>query len=250
MRRRSVAEFTTEAALAAGVVLYLQEMGWAVYQEVTGVGTGRRADIVATQGPLVWVVEAKLRFNLEVVAQAWDWRPWAHYLSVAVPFQYRETSGTRLLKTIAEERGVGVMYVRPGHALPQWTSLPREERDWIARPTADAERGPRLFRRAPRAAELRAVLCDEQKTIGTAGSNRGGYWTPWKRTVQAVRGYVQNHPGCTTRELVDAIAHHYTSDSSARSTLPRWGGAGMIDGVRVDTLKRPWRWYPREEAGT
>ena len=88
------AKFESEAQLAAAVVSHLREHGWEVWQEVrAGRISDRRADIVATMGRRVMVVETKLSLSAAVVGQAFQWRPYAHWVVVAVPFASRDAGG-------------------------------------------------------------------------------------------------------------------------------------------------------------
>ena len=64
-----------ELELAKSVVEWLQDQHWEVYQEVQRYST--TADIVAVQGPLVWVVECKTSLSIGVMLQASRWM--AHY---------------------------------------------------------------------------------------------------------------------------------------------------------------------------
>lgn len=227
--------FATEAELAAAVVSYLQGFHWTVYQEVQLHRQSTRADIVATQGPLVWIVETKLRFGIDVLAQAWRWRGYAHYLSVGVPTPNHGAT-TELLMDLAEKHyGIGVLGIdRSGQSY--WQGTPRSTREHV---------GPRLFRRAPHAAELRGALREEMKAgYAPAGTNQGGYWTPWKQTCAEIRRAVRRAEGGTTRELVASIQHHYGSDTTARSTLLRWAQGQKIEGVRVERGDDgQYRWY-------
>lgn len=40
--------------------------------------------------------------------------------------------------------------------------------------------------------------------------------------------WVKAHPGCTMHELVQAVDHHYSRDSTAKSSLYKWIHAGLI----------------------
>lgn len=219
----------TEEELAAQVVVHLEGM-WDIYQEVRaypGV-----ADIVARElgGPRVWIVETKMSFGLEVLGQAQRWITYgcAHLASVAIPAPRRRTPGRTFGEMAAERFGIGVFEVG---------------RDTVR------ERVPaRLHRRLNEHHDIRRLLRAEHRTHAKAGSARGGYWTQFKGTSRAVLAFVRTHPGCSVKELVDGIEHHYASAKGARTTLVGRIRDGVIKGVLVDEGARPLRLWPDTEA--
>jgi hypothetical protein len=203
----------SEVVIARVVTAYLRELGWACYFEVA-LG-GHRADIVARQGPLTWVVETKTAFSLAVLEQAEGWTGFANYVSVAVPHT-RNRFGLR----VARHFGIGVLFV--GEKVTEQV-------------------GPVLRRQISEV--LRKSLAPEHQTWCEPGT-QGGHYSPFAATVRAVHDALRGRPeGMTMREIVDSIEHHYNSDSTARSTLPRWIRAGHIRNVREDDATRPARWF-------
>ncbi len=99
----------TEAELAAGIVAWLQDRDWQVYQEVRPGYSGPRADIVATHGPVIWVVETKTSLSMELVGQALRWKPYANKVSIGIPMPRRQRPpGTQLvMRTV----GLGEIHV-------------------------------------------------------------------------------------------------------------------------------------------
>jgi Holliday junction resolvase len=67
------------------VIDWFTERGWDVYQEVQIQSGYPVADIVAVMGLRVWVVECKTTLTLDLMAQAFHWQRYAHWVSVAVP---------------------------------------------------------------------------------------------------------------------------------------------------------------------
>lgn len=220
-----------ESDLAPGVIAYLQNMRWEVYQEVQIGAGGDIADIVARQGRLVWVIELKKSLSLEVIAQASLWTRRAHFASVAIPQRQtsRRTKGQWLADEVLEWKGLGCFVVNA--------------------PTSYSETGanvrvmPRLHRKAE-VARLREVLCEEHKTFAEAGNAEGRRWTPFQRTCRAVLDAASRKPGMSMKELVDCIDHHYASDKGARAHLASWIKAGTVEGVRVEQEGRALRVYP------
>ena len=216
-----VRRFASEQELARQVVMWLQAQHWDIYQEVSTGLWGGRADIVAVQGKLSWVVETKMSLGLNVMAQAFEWIGSANFVSVAVPLA-RESRARTLAKRLLRERGIGVI-------------------------ECDAVSGvhhvsPRLIRRIVR--PIREILCDAHKTMAEAGSSSGGYATPFALTCRVVQEFVVEHPGCTMRELVDAIEHHYGCDATARACLRKWLGTKKIPDVEQRDENGRWRLFP------
>lgn len=220
----------TEADLAVPVVEWLTEQGWDVYQEVQ-TATGPIADIVATQGQLVWVVECKKAFGLAVLEQAEHWLPYAHYVSVAYPHVPSPRRGTLPLR-VADWLGIGTLGVQKfgdfGGALSDFC--------FESRP-------PLLRREPPCLYLLRRQLNEAQRAYAPAGNAEGRFWSPFRATCDAVRAYVQQHPGAAMKEVVDSVRHHYRTDSTARSCLVKWAEEGKIRGVRLEREGRSVRLY-------
>lgn len=204
-----------EVDVARPVVEWLADLRYDVYQEVAGYyGV---ADIVATRGPLIWVVEVKRTFSLPLLEQAHRWIGSAHRVSIAVPKLPSRAHDVAM--RVLESFGIGVFLVTDGHVAHRGTPLHRAVKTDVWN------------------------LCDEQRDYVPAGSCGGGYWSEFKRTAKDARRYVDEHPGCTLRELVDGIAHHYSSDKTARAHLPRYIRDGIIEGIRVEET-RPLRLWP------
>lgn len=232
-----------EKELLAHVVAWLQDMGWEVYQEVAsdfGV-----ADIVAVNGPKLWIIEGKMSLGLPVMAQANHWKWYAHMRSVAVyckdhiwPKRQSNSSyqANQLAKRCCEMLGIGVIEVRHnGFSIQVAEEVqPAIDRKLITRP--DGSGG------------IRYELREEQKTVCAAGGNNGGYYTPYKETCRSILEYVQRNPGCTLKILLDNIQTHYSSRQSARITLPKRLRQNLIPGVTSDTSDGTLRIYPVEQA--
>jgi len=220
------APFARETDLAARVIEYLHAEQWTVWQEVGHGGGAPCCDIVAKRGPAVWAIECKLRASLEVLDQASYWIGRANMVSVAVPI----TRGIRLYRRVARTFGVGVLWVgdlvqhEPGPFL-------RVHRERWMRPLAE-------------------YLTEERRHWPVqAGTNRGGQYTEFGRFCCKVRERVEQHPGATAKQIIDAIdGHHYTSDKTARACLLSWARAGKVPGVEVRDEGRAVRLYPANGA--
>lgn len=200
-----------ETEVAVLVVERLRDDGWEVFQEVACAGSV--ADIVAVRKRITWIVEVKTKFSLDLVAQAVNWVKLgaASFVSIAYP---RKTASAReqLITEILTERKIGRIIVgdRYNNIIPP---------QFIRR-----HRGHRI--------NIRKHLFAAQKT-SIAGSAHGGHWTPWKRTCEVLREHVYANPGCTMREAVEAINHHYMRDSTARACLLTQIRDGALEGIET-----------------
>lgn len=200
----SIGRPASETELARHVVAWLTQEGWDVYQEVAY--GGPRADIVATRGAVVYVVECKMTLSLALIEQALHWQPYAHMVSMAVPLPKRECSG----RGLSQRLGLGIL-----------TSAPRiheEVHPEFRRPSSD---------------RLRQALRDGHKTFAPAGNAEGRYFSSWQHTCQQVARWVAANPGKTLRELLAAVPTHYKTAASARGALAKWIELGKVPGVRL-----------------
>ena len=227
-----------ETDLAAQVVAYLDNLGFDVYQEVRGpYASDGVADIVGVRGAAVCVVECKMTFGLDVIAQAERW--WtADYRSVAIPvptYRRKDSRARHLGLRLCEALGIGVIEV------PESPSEFEEVRQIVA---------PRLNRRSPGRLHRKWNLDEAQKSFAAAGNADGKAWSPWRRTQAEVYRVVRERPGLTTREVVAAINHHYTKDSLAMGALIRWTNGGtygkcLLPEVELRRDGRKFRWFMR-----
>ncbi len=227
---------------------WLQDRGWDCYPEAQFLRESGRADIAATFGKRLTIVEAKTSATLAVLDQAARWIGKAHYVWIATPVDPGDT-----VRWVCETRGIGIMVVRrasAGHDRGTGARLfnayvddvqpPSGAHFWSA--TGGRQRYgsmPAPLHRFARAADLIAGLHPDMKRA-TAGmqARRGGYSTPFSRTIDAAREFVQRNPGCTIKEMVAGISHHYTSDAGARSSLTSWiARFARVDGPRLFPLQ-------------
>lgn len=186
--------WASEEQLAMAVSAWLRADGWETYHEVCDRGGNPRADIVATRGRLVHVVECKLRLGLEVLAQADRWRWKAHFVSVATPKPYKGTAAYGLARRVASDRGIGLITV--GEVGSIWSV-----------------RGGAFYRTAEVAA-LRRLLTPEHKT-SIPGGKGPGFHTPFKETCKRVLEEVRKAGGrAPVKATILAVEHHYASDKS------------------------------------
>lgn len=213
---------TPEADLAKRVIAHLERQGWTIYQEVEALAG--RADIVATKGSLIYVIECKATSGFEVIEQARRWVRHANLVSIATPL--RKAGAYPIELDLL--RMVGLGWLTPA----RWDDLDtyrgnREPETPIVERVA-----PRLWRGHGTA--LRVRLHPDHQSMGIAGSNEGGYFTAWKATAKRLveAASVRGPQGATVRELVREIVHHYAHEASAVGCLTR-----DIDWGRIPALK-------------
>jgi len=221
----------TEADLAKPLIPWLEAQHWTVYQEVQCRTYGTVADIVALQGNLSWIIEVKRNLTFALIEQAAQWHGSARFVSVAVPSPKTRAKGRRIAENVLRHMGIGLILI--------------SEHDWEEPHHAIS---PALCRRLHASLAIAPFCTEQHKTWAEAGSAGSNHWTPFQQTARGVLCYVREHPGCSLRELVDGIEHHYLHDTTARSCLARWIREGVIKGVRVLYEGRRIRLYPSEEA--
>lgn len=215
----------TEAALAAWLVQWLRDQLCDVYQEVQV--RGSRADIVALHGPVVHVIEVKTAMSWALLEQAIYWQHLANRVSVAVPFPGRHVRGRHSLRQFLKYKGIGLYYI--GHRIIS-QELPGQ-----------------LYRKV-RVDRIRNSLCEEQKTYAPAGNAENQYYSPFKRTTDRLRAFLQENPGAVIKEIVDSVGHHYASDASAKSALSHWVRNDKVPGVISRRDGRFVRYYLKDEG--
>lgn len=220
-----------ETDLAKQIVEWLQEQHWEVYQEVLRYST--TADIVAVQGPLVWVIECKTTLSIGVMLQASRWM--THFRSVAVPSARHSRPRNAAFQVARSHFKVGVITVSP-HSFAYSDTAIEEE---VAAPYM------REYREL--ALRLRDTLEPEHKTFAPAGSADGKKWTPYKRTIRDVRSFLEKNPGSTMRQIQEDIGRgHYASPASMRGNLGK-ALEHWEDWCRVDRDHKPFKYYVKED---
>lgn len=191
-----------ETKLAQAVVSWLIEQGWEVWQEVQFYRSSSIHDIIAVKCGLTWTIECKMTMNLTVIAQAE--RTNTCFRSIAIPRVSRSniSAGHYLGERICREKGIGKILVDKDGMIPCSTS-------------------PQLFRfgykdRVKLIEDLKLI----PKTYAEAGSKHG-HWTPYRQTMDDAKRFIQDHPGCSLKEIMAAIDHHYKSDKTAKACIPK-----------------------------
>jgi len=217
-----------ETVIAKHIVNWLVSQKWDVYQEVQIRTYGPVADIVAVIGNLVWVIECKKSLSLNVMEQAYHWRRYANFISIAV--ERRKGSASRFFaEQVLRKFKIGMLAVS---TKPQATSV----HEMLEAP---------LNRKAT-TISIKEKLLPVHKTFADAGNSEGKRWTPFQQTSINILHEVKKRPGITMTELMDKVKHHYSASSTARSCISQWAQKGVIKGVCVKREGRLIKLYPTE----
>lgn len=202
----------TEAEVAAAVMDYMVAEGYDCYPEVEC--AEGRADIVGVRPfpfmphrKCVHIVETKTSWSLDLLEQAARRQGYAHYVSIAAP-----TRPNNYFSWLCKREGIGLIRFYDGVG--------------DLRIAETQQYPPRLNRHRPGRSfgpdRVLEALHDDQKRYAPGSTSDQGYSTAWRRTMDRAAEYVRTHPGCTVRELVDNVEHHYTRDAGARQGLLLW----------------------------
>lgn len=196
---------------------WLEERGYLVYPEVCY--GGARADIVATNHPVVTVVELKTSLSLDVIAQAVRWRGTANYVYVGVPKPQKGFD--RYVLNLLRREGVGLLTVD----VNRWYSDILCRHDSYCIP---------ILNRKP-ATKLRGVLSEHHLKMDIKGGNAGGgYLTPYKGTIIGVQKFLKENKGWRTMdEILKHCNTHYSTpkpslSKSLRDFEHEWCEASVI----------------------
>lgn len=217
----------SEIEIGRAVVQHLTDQGWDVYQEVQFNSYSAIADVVGVRGGQVLVCECKTSLGLRVLNQAFGWTMDAHLVYVGVPassrYRGRADDDFAFACRVARQFGIGVFAVGSGGVHEQETAKELHGRsldDWLKK------------------------LTPHHKTYAEAGNANGQRWSPFKQTMFNVKEFVTASPGCSMKELIAGIQHHYGSAASARNVISKWIADGQLPGVKVEREGRGYRVWP------
>lgn len=188
-----------ESEIGEKVLLHLESQGWDCYPEAQFVSMGRSADIACVKDNKLMVVEIKVSASLALLEQACKWlsSP-VDYVSIAVPVPISHFVGE-----ILRWKGIGSYRV------------PRYEWDRFRVMTLAKEQG----KDPERVKKMISKLHEDMKNY--IPGSPAGRSTPYSRTILAVTEYLYHNPDSKLKDILDNVKTHYTSLSSARSSLPR-----------------------------
>ena len=192
-------EKRSETDLAKHLIEYLISNGYNdVYKEVytTKYNNSRPIDIVVKIKDLTHGIECKISLTLNVVCQALYNLKYCNYSSICV-FQanwkdYEHSTIQKILKQF----GIGFFYVDKYGEVKK-----------IIEPS---------LRRGKSSLKLH----EEQKD-SLAGAKTTKRVTEFSLTCTLLENYVKNHEGCTLKEAVKQIKHHYSNSTVAVTCLAK-----------------------------
>jgi len=247
-------KFETEIELAAVVVDWLEKNGWDVYQEVQHSRGGPVCDIVAVKMKDVWTISCKKALSLAVILQADYWRSYkfSNFSSIAVPTPVRSKAyrsnplrGHYAAVGLLKKLGLGMIAVAK-HANFKYGAKETQGEDAEFRYEVDNScQSP--YQPTTEKCSIMRVLRDEHKTFAKAGTAGGGHYTPFRGTVVKLEAYVAAHPGCSMKEAVNNIQHHYSSDKTAVSSLLTYIQRGVIAKIQLVHSGKGYKLYTHEQ---
>jgi len=195
-----------ETELAKYFIEYLSD--YDLYFEIPGLDV----DIVAKHGNILMAFEVKTSLNFKVIEQAARNCHWFHYSYVCVPYNKR----FGFARHICRDYGIGILGIRTGGGIG-WGSIFEIEKAV-------------LHRSAHKTIDyvLSKLTAYSKRSIPGASGSDGTRITTFKLTIEAVINYVKRHPDPTIKEVLENINHHYSSLSSAKSSLYQWVRQGVI----------------------
>jgi hypothetical protein len=199
-----------ETELAKNFVEYLS--CYDLYYEVEC--SSGRIDIVALNGSIRMAFEVKTNFNFKVLEQAINNLPYFHYSYIAVPY-FR---GGHIQDKICRDYGIGL--------------LTCNAYEWMSGNVEERVKGK--LNRHPDNKFSRIVLTEaNKKNIPGMSGSEGGRMTPFRQTVENLVKYIEYHKGCSLKEAIENINHHYTSFAGAKSTIYNWIRSEVITEVEL-----------------
>lgn len=219
-----------ESAIAAEVASYFTRERFDVLQEVEvafqirrdqNLGSGR-VDLVPIRDNLLGICEVKRELSVALLLQASKWRPMADRIWIAFPGVQPSEVRDEGIRIALDFYGFGVLEVCD---------------DGVH------SRGePRVIHRVSDA--LLNSLSPEHRTHAQAGGNRGGQFTSFKGTCEALAAFVAANPASKLEEAVACIKHHYRDRKTAVAALDKAIGKGLVPNVYPG---RKGRLYSTEE---
>jgi len=194
-----------ETELAQKFVDYLSD--YDLYFEVDY--AGHTVDIVAITDIFSTSLEVKTSFNFKVFEQALTNKPYFNYSYIGVPC----FNDNFIQRKLCKDYGIGLLiYDTKGY---------NDIREIVV---------PKFNRISNKI--LRTRLHEFNKT-SKPGSKNGdsNKITAFGITVDNITKYVKRHEGCTIKEMIENISHHYDNNRLALNSTYQWIKKGIIKDV-------------------
>lgn len=197
-------KFKDESTLAESVCAWLSGEGWTVYKEVKPLKLNEIADIVAIKDDKIWIIECKVNYGSKVLEQAYKWKKYADFVSIATQRTYNKNI---VLDFFLKEKGIGRFWVAPSAS------------DFVKYGYVYLDKSPILNDSIDRKIIIESLRDEQKKSI--AGSVAGSVITPYKITIDQIRKLLSEKGPMSISDIVDGINHHYANRSSAINTLSK-----------------------------
>jgi hypothetical protein len=148
--------------------------------------------------------------------------------------------------TLLRREGVGVLVVQLDDVSADQYGRVRQEVS--ARFTRTERAAERLPARHGWLQALRATAswCSQHRNIVPAGTNRAGFWTPYKGTIDDVRGLLSALGECTIGQIMARLSkHHYRADATARACIAKALACYETDWCHAEHRDGAWRFRLR-----
>jgi len=232
---------SSERHVARPVVDELTNENWDVYQEVPvflpHLGSEVVADIVAVRDGVIWVIECKRTLSFQLLAQANQWLPYAHRVSIAIPTPKKDYREISFINSVLSSKGIGCFSVRPTAK----SSYDEECLDG----TVTQLPLPALHRRV-NSKRIKQSLLEGQKTFKDAGSSGGARFSKFRNTVELLKAAAKDNPGIALNDALRMIEHHYSSDKGAFSCIVNYIQKGVIKDLEIKTIQKKYCLFLKE----
>jgi len=248
----------TEVEVAKIAEMFFAQRGWELFPEVVIKGFNGRPDLVGKKHQLCAVIECKKTLSYPVIEQLTRWRHDHNYrveknyttksVSAFPHLLIAFTGGNNkplaaLKKEILRQHRIGVYEIkRMPHddrykfdkdeklgvfydhgidiAYCQWEGYRYDVREVVP---------PKIQEGSRRTAHLIMDQLNNDMKVATAGSSgkEGAYMTPFRRTMNAVEKILARGGSYHIVDIMNTLhedfgGHHYSSDSAARSSIPKF----------------------------
>ena len=177
---------------------WLEDRNYEVFAEVAAFRG--RADVVGRINKCICVVEMKTSLSLDVIEQAINWKPYAHYIYIAIP--KRKTPIRHFLEVLLRNQRIGILEV--------------DKRGWIYQSSRAYFNRPYMLDKGSKRYDWDNILKEEHKTWLVGGSAGGGYVTDYKITIEKVKTYLRRQKEWVSiNDILDHCETHYGSPKSS-----------------------------------
>lgn len=173
----------------------------------------RSVDIVAISEKTFTAIEVKTTFNFKVLEQAIENSHHFNYSYIAVP----AFIDWNIQGKLCEDYGLGLLfyYGKRGY---------NDVREVIH---------PKLNRHVKKDDLIKRLHECNKRSLPGSKSGDTTKITAFGVTVDNAVRYVERHPECSIKEMVEGIDHHYHSDMTARRNLYTWILRGVVKQIKL-----------------